>query len=243
MCRSAGAASALPLAADITDRAAVDGAVRTVLDRFGHVDVVVHSAGVTAFRAFLAVPAEAFDRVLAVNVSGAANVTWAVLPPMRERNAGTVVVVGSLEGHITPPYMAAYAASKWAARSLTRAWQMRTGTGPVCTSAGSPRRGRYADLPAVRQLPMPRGPATAAGEQRGERRRRRTRAGGPTPPLRRVGLGNLIAEFGYLFTPAVYDALVTPMFRTVIMKRRSSVPPHPGNLFEPPPDEVHRIRG
>ena len=60
---------------------------------------------------------------------------------------------------------------------------------------------------------------------------------------RRVGLGNLIAEFGYLFTPAVYDALVTPMFRTVIMKRRSSVPPHPGNLFEPPPDEVHRIRG
>ena len=60
---------------------------------------------------------------------------------------------------------------------------------------------------------------------------------------RRVGLGNLIAEFGYLFTPAVYDALVTPMFRTVIMKRRSSVPPHPGNLFVPPPDEMHRIRG
>lgn len=123
-CRTAGAASARVLPVDITDAPVLEAAVHQAVEEVGPLDLVIHSAGRAAFGAFTDVPAEVFDRVLAVNVSGAANVVRIVLPGMRQRDAGTLVLVGSLEGHISPPYMSAYASSKWAVRSLARILQI-----------------------------------------------------------------------------------------------------------------------
>ena len=91
-----------------------------VLAEHGRVDVCVHSAALIAFGEFLDVPPEVFDHVVTTNVLGTANVARAVLPGMRERDAGVLVVVGSVLGRISVPQLITYCTGKWAVRGLTR---------------------------------------------------------------------------------------------------------------------------
>jgi NAD(P)-dependent dehydrogenase (short-subunit alcohol dehydrogenase family) len=123
-CRAAGAASALDLPTDVGDDAAVQRAFAEVTSRYGRVDAVVHSAGLAAYGRLQDVPAEIFDGVVRTNLLGPVNVARAVLPGMRERDAGTLVLIGSLIGYIAPPYMSAYAVSKWGVRGLARLLQV-----------------------------------------------------------------------------------------------------------------------
>ena len=95
-------------------------AVERVVAEHGRVDVCVQSAALIAFGEFLDVPAEVFDRVVTTNVLGTANVARAVLPGMRERDDGVLVVVGSVLGRISVPQLITYCTSKWAVRGLTR---------------------------------------------------------------------------------------------------------------------------
>lgn len=67
------------------------------------------------------VPAEAFDQVLAVNVSGVANVLRHFLPGMIANGRGTIVNFSSGWGRSVSPEVAPYCASKWAIEGLTRA--------------------------------------------------------------------------------------------------------------------------
>jgi len=240
-CRAAGAASTRVLAVDITDAPALEGAVQAGVAEVGPLDLVIHSAGIAAFGAFLDVPREVFDRVVTVNVSGAANLARVVLPGMRERDAGTLVLVGSLEGHISPPFMSSYAASKWALRSLARTLQIenrdRRGVHVCCVTPGG------VDTPIYR---------TAANYMR--------REGRPPFPVsspervaavalamaerprrnRHVGPFNRVTELGYLALPWLYDRLVTRMFQVAVAKPGSTAAPNPGNAFDPPDLASHR---
>lgn len=242
-CRALGAAEVLVLPVDVSNQQAVRTAVTTAVDTLGPLDLVVHAAGVAAFGDFLSVPAEVFDRVVTTNVIGAANLARAVLPGMRERNTGVLVLLGSLEGHMTPPFMGAYAASKWAVRSLARTLHLenrdRSGV-HVCWLA-----------PAGVDTPIYAEAANYSG-----------RAERPPPPVYRpeqvasaalrlarfprrsvqVGVFNRIIEAGYLFLPGVYDRLVTPLFKLVITKRTPQ-PAGPGNVFDAPADDAHRLHG
>ncbi|MEM7305379.1 MAG: SDR family oxidoreductase [Planctomycetota bacterium] len=65
--------------------------------------------------------AEELDRLLAVNVSGVANVLRAFLPALIERGSGVVVNISSGWGRSTSPLVAPYCASKWAIEGLTQA--------------------------------------------------------------------------------------------------------------------------
>lgn len=104
-CRAAGAADVLVHPMDVRDRAGCADLVAAAVGRFGALDVVVHSAGVTAFGRFDDIPPEVFDGVVATNLLGAANVVRAVLPSYRERGRGrgSVVLVGSVLGHAAGP--------------------------------------------------------------------------------------------------------------------------------------------
>ena len=98
---AAAAAESLPgpalgIAADVTDRAAIQGAVATTVERFGGVDVVVANAGIASRAAtFRAMSTEAFDRVLDVNLNGVQRTVAAALPEVVRRR-GHVVVVASI---------------------------------------------------------------------------------------------------------------------------------------------------
>jgi NAD(P)-dependent dehydrogenase (short-subunit alcohol dehydrogenase family) len=87
---------AIGLAADVTDRGAMQRAVATVVERFGGLDVVVANAGVASRAAtFRAMSTESFERVIEVNLHGVYRTVDAALPEIVSRK-GHVVVISSI---------------------------------------------------------------------------------------------------------------------------------------------------
>lgn len=114
----------LTAVADVRDRDGIASAVRGLAGRAGGLDVVVANAGVTPPPATLRQiePGE-FDRVLAVNVTGAFNTVRPALDHLIARR-GHVVVVSSAAAFVPGPGGAAYMVSKAAAEQLGRALRL-----------------------------------------------------------------------------------------------------------------------
>jgi len=120
---------------DVASWSAVEHWARTVVDSLGVPDLVINNAGIINRNAPLwRIDADEFDRVLAVNVSGAANVIRAFLPAMIDRGAGAVVNMSSGWGRSTAPEVAPYCASKWAIEGLTRALSQELPAGVAAVS-------------------------------------------------------------------------------------------------------------
>jgi NAD(P)-dependent dehydrogenase (short-subunit alcohol dehydrogenase family) len=104
----------LPLALDVTDRAAVVEAVALAHAHFGRLDVVVNNAGYGLFGAVEEVSEEDARAQIETNVFGALWVTQAVLPHLREQAGGHILQVSSMGGLQAIPNLGLYHASKWA---------------------------------------------------------------------------------------------------------------------------------
>jgi NAD(P)-dependent dehydrogenase (short-subunit alcohol dehydrogenase family) len=112
---------ALGLAADVTDRGAMQRVVATVTERFGGVDVVVANAGIASRGATVrAMNGEAFDRVLAVNLGGVYNTVITAVPQIAERR-GHIVVTSSVYAFVNGLGAAPYAMAKAGVEQLGRA--------------------------------------------------------------------------------------------------------------------------
>lgn len=115
---------AAPFLADVCDPAAVAEATSRVVDHFGGIDVVVANAGIVGpVATFATMEAEAFERVIEVNVLGAARTVRAALPSIVERN-GYVLVIASAAAAIPTPTISAYGVSKAGAEALGRSLRM-----------------------------------------------------------------------------------------------------------------------
>ncbi|WP_067688698.1 SDR family oxidoreductase [Nocardia jejuensis] len=101
-------------ALDLTDRASV---ARFVGD-LGAVDVLINNAGESQAGPLAELPGDAVERLFQLNVFGAIALTQAVLPGMRERGYGRVVMVGSMLGSFPMPYRSSYVATKAALRGF-----------------------------------------------------------------------------------------------------------------------------
>lgn len=242
-CRSLGAASARAVAVDVLDAAAVEAAVASVTAELGQIDVLVHSAGLVAYGRFEDVPAEVYDRVVSTNALGSANVARAVLPDMRRRNAGTLVLVGSLIGEIATPYMSAYAISKWAVRSLARHLQIENRDRPgvhVCiVSPGG------VDTPIYLQAanyhgPVGRPPFPVVSPEK-VAKAALALADRPRPRVH-VGAVNGLIATGFVLFPRLYDVLVTPLFTTAATDLRHRVQAGTGNVLSSEP-RLNRLHG
>ena len=108
-------------AIDVTDRGAFNGAAAAIANAFGGIDFLVNGAGTTVRRMIPDMGAEDWDRVIAVNLTGAFNGIQAVLPHMRKRGAGAIVNIASIAGQrISFGGTANYTASKAGLLGLTR---------------------------------------------------------------------------------------------------------------------------
>ncbi|HEX8805079.1 MAG TPA: SDR family oxidoreductase, partial [Acidimicrobiales bacterium] len=105
---------------DLADTAAAAAAVGRVAERHGGIDAVVTCAGIDHPGGLDEVPAETWDRVVAVNLLGTAAVVRAALPSLIERR-GRVVTVASTLGHRAVGNATAYCASKFGVVGFTRA--------------------------------------------------------------------------------------------------------------------------
>jgi short-subunit dehydrogenase len=118
--RDAGG-DALPLACDVADRASIEGAVRTVVDSQGRVDLLVNNAGYGRHVLFKDHDVEDIERLMRTNYLGTVWATKAVLPAMRARGRGWIINVSSVAGRLGQPDEAAYSASKFAVAGLSEA--------------------------------------------------------------------------------------------------------------------------
>ena len=97
---------------DITDRAGVDAAVEAVQQRFGPIDVLVNNAGWDVFRPFTKTEPAQWDKLIAINLTGALHMHHAVLPGMAARKAGRIVNIASDAARVGSSGEAVYAACK-----------------------------------------------------------------------------------------------------------------------------------
>jgi 3-hydroxybutyrate dehydrogenase len=111
---------AWPAPCDVTDEAAVAALAETAAHRLGEVDVLVNNAGAASGAPLARTTLDEWNRLFAVNATGAFLCTRAFLPPMMERGRGRVVNVASVAGLRGARYIAAYAAAKHALIGLTR---------------------------------------------------------------------------------------------------------------------------
>lgn len=103
------------VAADVSDWAAVQDAVRETEEALGPIRHVVHAAAVGSGKfgfPFTNLQPSDWARVLQVNVMGMVHVAHAVTPGMVQRKAGTMVFIGSVAGQIGSPTDPPYSASK-----------------------------------------------------------------------------------------------------------------------------------
>ncbi|MFG2473944.1 SDR family oxidoreductase [Streptomyces fagopyri] len=155
---------------DVTDQESVDQAVKDA----GDVDVLVSNAGETVRAPLESVPLSEVERLFQLNTLGALRVVQAVLPAMRERGAGHLVFVSSIQGRLVLPMIGPYGASKWALEALAETLAIETGHFGVkvsvvqpgaVSSGGSERAGvflreddpyapLYEALPALRGEPV-----------------------------------------------------------------------------------------
>jgi NAD(P)-dependent dehydrogenase (short-subunit alcohol dehydrogenase family) len=114
-----GNATASPL--DVTNREGFTRLAAGITEATGGIDILVNGAGVTVRRMIGEMGAEDWDRVIAVNLTGAFNGIRAVLPHMRARGGGAIVNVASIAGQrISFGGTANYTASKAGLLGLTR---------------------------------------------------------------------------------------------------------------------------
>ncbi len=111
----------LPLELDVTDKVAVDTAVKDAHDRYGRLDVVVNNAGYGLFGTIEEVTEAQARAQIETNLFGALWVTKAALPYLREQGSGRIIQVSSIGGVNAFPTLGLYHASKWALEGFSQA--------------------------------------------------------------------------------------------------------------------------
>ncbi len=111
---------AIAVPCDVTRDGSVEQAVARALDAFQHLDVAVANAGFGVAGPFEALALDDYRRQFETNVMGVLRTAYAALPALRARR-GTLVIMGSVSGHLATPGISAYAMSKFAVRAFAAA--------------------------------------------------------------------------------------------------------------------------
>ncbi|MEH0841649.1 SDR family NAD(P)-dependent oxidoreductase [Micromonospora sp. CPCC 205711] len=228
-------AEAYDVPTDVTEPGALDALAAAAIERYGRIDVWVHTAAVMAYGRFEEIPEEVFERVVRTDLLGAAGAARVALRQFKAAGGGTLVLTGSVLGHITAPYMSGYVTSKWGLQGLTRALQQESrdlsGVNVCLVTPGS------VDTPVYQQAAnyvgrtgRPPLPITTP------ERVARAIAHCADRPRREVSVGrlNMVMRVGFTAFPAVYDVLVGPLMRIGGLTNHP-VPPNEGVVFTPNP--------
>ncbi len=109
----------LPL--DVRSDASVRVAVQNIIEQAGRIDLLVNNAGYAQAGAIEETSLTEAQTQFDTNVFGVLRVINAVLPIMRRQRSGRIINLGSLLGHVAPPYLGVYASSKFALEGLSEA--------------------------------------------------------------------------------------------------------------------------
>ena len=115
-----------------------DAIVKTAIDAFGRVDIVINNAGILRDKSFANMTQDLWDAVIAVHLTGAFNVTRAAWPHLREQAYGRIVSTSSAAGIFGNFGQANYGAAKMGIVGLTRVWAQEGGKYNIRANAIAP---------------------------------------------------------------------------------------------------------
>jgi 3alpha(or 20beta)-hydroxysteroid dehydrogenase len=106
---------------DVTRPEDRDTAVGAATDRHGNRDVLVNTAGIVNFAAIDVFTHKDWEKVIGVNLTGTFNGIKAAVPALKRAGGGSIINLSSTAGLRAYPMVAAYVASKFGVRGLTKA--------------------------------------------------------------------------------------------------------------------------
>ncbi len=117
----------LALALDVTDEAAAEAAVKTAVNTFGRLDVLVNNAGYGNVAPIEDTSLAEFRAQIETNLFGTIIMTKAAIPVMRGQGAGHIIQFSSVGGRIGPVGRAPYAAAKWGVEGFSEVLSKEVG--------------------------------------------------------------------------------------------------------------------
>ncbi|QMV19408.1 glucose 1-dehydrogenase [Granulicella sp. 5B5] len=128
----------LRVESDVVDRGSLEALRDAVMERFGRVDILVNSAGITSKQPALTFPEETWDAIMEVNLTGTLRGCQIFGKVMLEQRYGRIVNIASLATFVAFYEVAAYGASKAAVAALTRSLAVEWAPYGVCVNAIAP---------------------------------------------------------------------------------------------------------
>ena len=137
--KAAGSVFAHSVVMDQSDERAVAQATADTIKAFGHIDVLVVSAGITGPNSTLVdYPTDAWRRVMDVNVNGPFYVNRAIVPHMLTNKYGRIVNISSVAAKEGNPNASAYSASKAAVVAMTKSLAKELARSGICVNTVTP---------------------------------------------------------------------------------------------------------
>jgi NAD(P)-dependent dehydrogenase (short-subunit alcohol dehydrogenase family) len=168
---------------DVSEAAEVSAAVNAVIARFGALDIIVNAAAIHPFGTVIDTDLETWNMCLRVNVTSIFLFAHFGIPEMKKRGRGVIVNLASVQGHACQQGVAAYATSKGAIHSLTRALALDHAKDGVRVNSISPGSVRTPMLEFAARKLSPDLPLEEVLERFGE-----------AHPIGRVGTAEEVAE-------------------------------------------------
>ena len=106
---------------DVAEANAVRSVIAKTVARFGGLDMIFNAAAIAPYGTAVETDPETWNRCIAVNVGGIYLMAHFGIPEMKKRGGGAIINLASVQGYACQPGVAAYATSKGAVHSLTRA--------------------------------------------------------------------------------------------------------------------------
>lgn len=129
---------AMAIKADVSVSAEVGEMVARAESEYGHIDVLVNSAGIAEQKLFTDITDADFDRMIKTNLSGVFYACRAVLPSMIRRKSGRIINVASMWGETGGACEVHYSAAKAGVIGLTKALAKEVGPSGITVNAVSP---------------------------------------------------------------------------------------------------------
>jgi NAD(P)-dependent dehydrogenase (short-subunit alcohol dehydrogenase family) len=145
--RAAGA-RAVAAKVDVADRAAIDEAIGAVRDELGPIEIMITSAGLDEFESFTDIGTAAWERMVAVNLTGTFHCLQAAIPDMLAAGWGRIVTISSSSAQSGAARMAHYVASKGGVIGLTKALAVEYAAHGITVNTIPPG---FIDTPMVRR--------------------------------------------------------------------------------------------
>lgn len=102
----------LLIKANVADYESCENMIKTIIEKFGKIDVLVNNAGITKDNLLMRMSKDDFDKVIEINLKGTFNVTKCVIPFMMKKRNGKIVNISSVVGVSGNAGQCNYAASK-----------------------------------------------------------------------------------------------------------------------------------